>query len=322
MTVRIYSSSDAGAPVLRGNTPGDLINLLEKCLVTGYGSKAGAGWTKPYTGTNVAAFQQGAGSNGMFLRVDDTSTSTSYRSARVKGYETMTDVNTGTPTSFPTPTQKATGLNWFTHYGSGSVANPRPWQLIADEMFFYFMLSTYPEQSNDTYYNECYAFGDIIPYKPGDTTHTILLGSWGDSSANSSEPWPWRGVSAGYYMGSERYRLMAARSYTNLGGPIFLGWHTDPIKGNNDYFGSGWLSYPHGPDGGLYLAPVWVHEPHVSPYNVRGVMPGLWVPCHADGILGQHRTFDGQGELAGKQFMARRHYGATVCFEISDTWGR
>ena len=43
MTVRIYSSSDAGAPVLRGNTPGDLINLLEKCLVTGYGSKAGAG---------------------------------------------------------------------------------------------------------------------------------------------------------------------------------------------------------------------------------------------------------------------------------------
>ena len=323
MTVRFYSSSDPGAPALRGNTPGDLINLLERCLVTGYGSKVGAGWTKPYTGTNVAAFRQGAGSNGMFLRIDDTSTATSNRSARVRGFEAMTDVNTGTPTSFPTPTQNADGLLWFTHFGSGSsVANPRPWRLIADEMFFYFMLSTYPESSNDTHYNECYAFGDIIPYKPGDTTHTILLGSWSVNSANTSESHPWHGSNINGHMGLNRYVLMAARSYTNLGGPIFLGWHTDSIKGNNGTFGAGPLSYPHGPDGGLYLAPVWVHEAHVAPYNVRGIMPGLWVPCHATGTLSQHQTFDGQGELAGKQFMARRHHNATVCFEISDTWDR
>ncbi|WRQ05418.1 tail assembly protein [Xanthomonas phage AhaSv] len=322
MTVRIYSSSDAGAPVLRGNTPGDLINLLEKCLVTGYGSKAGAGWTKPYTGTNVAAFQQGAGSNGMFLRIDDTSTATSYRSAKVKGYEAMTDVNTGTPTSFPTPTQNADGAYWFTHYSSGSVANPRPWRIVADEMFFYFMLSTYPEYNDSNYYyNECYAFGDIIPYKPGDTTHTVLLGSWNVSSPNSSESYPWQGVSISSYMGSNRYVLMAARSYTNLGGPIFLGWHSDHTKGSSTW-GSGNLMYPHGPDGGLYLAPVWVHEAHVSPYSVRGIMPGLWVPCHMDGVFSQYQTFNGQGELAGKQFMARRHYNAAVCFEISDTWGR
>lgn len=322
MTVRIYSSSDAGAPVLRGNTPGDLINLLEKCLVTGYGSKAGAGWTKPYTGTNVAAFQQGAGSNGMFLRIDDTSTATSYRSAKVKGYEAMTDVNTGTPTSFPTPTQNADGVYWFTHYSSGSVANPRPWRLIADEMFFYFMLSTYPE-NNDSgyYYNECYAFGDIIPYKPGDTTHTVLLGSWSVNSPNTSEGYPWYGVDITSYMGSNRYVLLAARSFTNLGGPIYLGWHSDHTKGSSNW-GAGRLSYPHGPDGGLYLAPVWVHEAHVSPYSVRGIMPGLWVPCHNSGTFGQFQTFNGQGELAGKQFMARRHYDQTVCFEISDTWDR
>lgn len=320
MTVRVYSSSDAGAPALRGNTPGDLINLLEKCLVTGYGSKAGAGWTKPYTGTNVAAFRQGAGSNGMFLRVDDTSTATSNRSAKVKGYEAMTDVDTGTPISFPTPTQSADGLYWFTHHGSGSVANPRPWRLIADEMFFYFMLSTYPESSNDTNYNECYAFGDIIPYKPGDTTHTVLLGSRSATGPNTSDYYPWYGVGINETLVT-RYALVAARSYTNLGGPIYLGWHSDHTKGSTTW-GSGRLSYPHGPDGGLYLAPVWVHEAHVSPYNVRGLMPGLWVPCHAEGILSQYQTFDGQGELAGKQFMARRHYGATVCFEISDTWGR
>ena len=39
MAVTIYTSDDAGAPVLDG-TNGSLINLLDKCLVTGYGSKA------------------------------------------------------------------------------------------------------------------------------------------------------------------------------------------------------------------------------------------------------------------------------------------
>jgi hypothetical protein len=322
MTVRTYSSSDAGAPVLRGNTPGDLINLLEKCLVTGYGSKAGAGWTKPYAGTNVAAFQQGAGSNGMFLRVDDTSTATSYRSARVVGYESMSDVNTGTPTSFPTPTQRSGGAAWFTHYSSGSVANPRPWRIVADEMFFWFFLSTYPENNDSNfYYNESYAFGDIIPFKPGDTTHTVLLASYSVDSPNSSEPYPWDGVSISGAMGSNRYGLWAARSYTNLGGPIWLGWHADNVKASTSW-GQGFLSYPHGPDGGLYLSPVWIHEYHVSPYNVRGIMPGLWVPCHYQGILTQYQVFDGQGELAGRQFMARRHYERTVCIEISNTWDR
>ena len=109
MTVRFYSSSDAGAPAVRGNTPGDIINLLTKCLVDGYGAKAGAGWTKPYTGTNVAAFRQGAGSNGMYLRIDDTSTEAGNRNARIVGYETMSDVNTGAPQSFPTAAQRAGG---------------------------------------------------------------------------------------------------------------------------------------------------------------------------------------------------------------------
>lgn len=110
MTMRVYRSSDASAPALRGNTPGDLINVLDKCLVTGYGSLAGAGWTKPFTGTNLAVFRQGAGSNGMYLRVDDTSSAAGSRSARVVGYEVMSDVNNGTPQSFPTAVQYSGGL--------------------------------------------------------------------------------------------------------------------------------------------------------------------------------------------------------------------
>lgn len=321
MTVRFYSSSDVGAPALRGNTPGDLINLLDKCLVTGYGSKAGAGWTKPFTGTNIAAFRQGAGSNGMYLRVDDTSTTAGHRWATVLGYETMTDVNTGSPTSFPTPAQSSVGLRWHTNYSGSTVANPRPWVLIADEMFFYIMWKSYPEQAdgNTFYYNECYMFGDIIPFKPGDATATVITGSV-TGNGNSSENNPFQGAAiSGTVPGSNR--MYVARSFTDVGGPVELGWHGDHVKGSS-VWGNGNLSYPHSPDGALYLNPIYAHEPQTSPYNVRGKMPGMWQPLHYTGVIGQHMTFEGQGDLLGKTFFGRRHYQTTVAFEISDTWDR
>lgn len=187
MTVRVYRSSDASAPALRGNTPGDLINLLEKCLVTGYGSKTAAGWTKPFSGTNVAAFKQGAGSSGCYLRIDDTSTSATNRAARVKGYEVMTDVNTGTPQPFPTELQKAGGAYWWTKYSSSTAANPREWIVWADERLFYIYISNYPESGTREYNNEVYAFGDINPYKPGDATACVLIAAQTDSTPLTSQ---------------------------------------------------------------------------------------------------------------------------------------
>ncbi|QJI52990.1 hypothetical protein XccvBFoX4_gp36 [Xanthomonas phage FoX4] len=318
MTVRFYQSSDQGAPVLRGATPGDLINLLDKCLVTGYGSKPAAGWSKPFQGANIAVFKQGAGSNGMHLRVDDTSALNGNRAARVVGYETMSDVDTGAPSPFPNAQQQPGGAYWYTHY-TGNIANARTWRIIADEMFFYFFLTTYPENNDvNDYYQESYAFGDIVPYKPGDTTHTVLLG-YQRNSSNSSEPYPFEGQSLSGAMTTTI--LCVARSYTNLGGPIRCGWHTDHVKGSSS-FGQGNLSYPHGPDGGLYLAPVWMHEPQASPYSVRGVMPGMWVPCHFNGILGAWQTVIGQGQMAGKTFLVRKMASASALFEISDTWER
>ena len=52
MTVRVYRWDDASAPVLTGEV-GKLAALLKACLVTGYGSKTAAGWSNPYSATNV-----------------------------------------------------------------------------------------------------------------------------------------------------------------------------------------------------------------------------------------------------------------------------
>ena len=100
MTVKVYRFDDASAPVLSAS-PGALIGVLSACLVDGYGSKTGAGWTKT-VGTNVAAYKQGTGGSGMSLRVDNSVSAVGY--ARVVGYESMTDVNTGS-NAFPLESQ-------------------------------------------------------------------------------------------------------------------------------------------------------------------------------------------------------------------------
>ena len=47
MTIHVYKSTDAGAPVL-SNTAGAVNQILKACLVTGYGNKDPAGWELVY----------------------------------------------------------------------------------------------------------------------------------------------------------------------------------------------------------------------------------------------------------------------------------
>jgi hypothetical protein len=314
--MRVYRSSDASAPALRGNTPGDLINLLDKCLVTGYGSKAAAGWTKPYTGTNLAVFRNGAGSNGMYLRVDDTSTAATNRAARVRGFEAMSDVNTGTPQPFPTEVQQSGGGYWWTKYTSSTAANAREWIVWADEKRFYIYIDNYPEQTTQEYNNSFYGFGDILSYKTGDATHTFLLHDPSTSAPYTSQQYFNQPSSLSGAHGS----LHMARRFDQLGSPVAMGWHSDYVK-QTATMGSGGVSYPHGPDGALLMAPVFCHDPTSSPYNIRGVFPGLWAHCHASSIFGHLDTFSGQGDLAGREFIViRGGSSSSIIVETSDTW--
>ena len=319
MTVRVYRSSDASAPVLRGNTPGDLINVLDKCLVTGYGAKTAAGWTKPYTGTNVAAFRQGAGSNSMYLRIDDTSTAAGDRPFKITAYETMSDVNTGLPQSFPTNVQESGGMNVWTKQTSSTAANAREWIIWADEKLFYMYLNPYPERAagaTQKYYTQFWGFGDINTYKTGDATHTMILGSLPGSSIYSSQ----NIFNGSSNVSSSHGKLYMARRFDQLGSPIPMGWHSDYVKQSGLYCG-GSLSYPHGPDGGLYMAPIWCHDPNSSPYNIRGVFPGLWAHAHPESILAHLDTFEGQGDLAGRNFIyLGGGSGSGIIIDQSDNW--
>lgn len=117
MPATLYLSTDSGAPVLN-TTAGSLIALLDAVLVNGYGSKPAAGWTKAFSGTNKAAYRNGATAKARsYFRVDDSNAG--Y--ATLAGYDQMSDVDSG---SYRFPTGTAV---YYCH------KKAQPWWAYADE---------------------------------------------------------------------------------------------------------------------------------------------------------------------------------------------
>lgn len=91
--VKVYRWDDAGAPAL-DKTAGCIMAIFKACLITGYGTKEGAGWTMPFedaaAGVKVFAPKPNAIRDFRLRLSADTG-----NKIDVAMYDTMTDVNTG-----------------------------------------------------------------------------------------------------------------------------------------------------------------------------------------------------------------------------------
>lgn len=302
MTVRVYYSTDAGAPALSG-TVGSLIALLDACLVNGYGAKPAAGWSKAFTGANLAAYRQPAGSNQMYLRADDTGAT----ETRVVGYETMSDVNTGV-NAFPTNVQISGGL--YIKKSSTADAVSRPWVLITNGRLF--VLHVNADSSVNSINAIVYAFGDITSYVPADAYETVIIA--GTASAGTTVF-----QTLAVNLNSSQAGQYLARSYTQVGGSVTCNKHSDMAKlGGGVTMGASGFTYPNPLDGGLHMAPLSIVENNAT--IARGELPGVWCPLHIR-PLGHLDTFSGTGLLAGKTFLALNVPSAgQMLLETSDTW--
>lgn len=318
MTVRVYKFSDAGAPTLDG-TAGSFAALLYACLVTGYGSLAGSGWARPYTTTNVAVFKQGAGSNGMYLRVDNTGSS---NLPRLIAYEGMTGHSTGT-NPFPTTAQVSGGLYIQTSNSTGATA--KPWMVVADAKRFYVWIGA----STDTTTGFAYGsgspmmfFGDIISNRPGDAYHTMLIAGQSSSMTSLNQFGGKTSSSA-----SSGHFIARANDQTALSTAYAKSFHDRETS--MSFSGNGGIAYPDPVTGGLILSPYYALEPTGRLY--RGVIPGLYAVIHPfvdsppSGVSAGD-TFSGSatGGLSGKSFILLSAYSNTttcrMAIEISDTW--
>lgn len=300
MALTIYRSSDAGAPSLTG-AAGSLIALLDACLRTGYGTKAGAGWTKPFTGTNIAAFRQGAGGNGRYLRVWNARTSadgSGHFSANVRGYEAMTAVSAGTG-AFPT-TGQSPGNGLAVSYLQDGMPPGFEWILRATPSWFDLTVQ------KSTIDDEYFAFGSFPSFKSGDTFNEYISAGRTIGEPNTMQTSD--GSASLYITRSDTGTGASVQAYYLAAGPSY-----EPYVGSGDTR----FAYPNRPDNAALLHPYVL----MADVHVRGMVPGLWGLAGGTSKLGFGSTFDGQGTTAGKSFQVSRNvgYGSCLILEVSDT---
>lgn len=268
--------------------------------------KAPAGWTKPFSGTNLAVYRQGSG-NQRYMRVDDN-VATTTNICKVTAYEAMTDVNTGTG-QFPTTSQLAGGIGYIWKSDTASSAT-RPWILLANDK--YFILITDPDGIHTK--NHGVIFGDFPSTVAGDAFNTIWLFSGTAAITQSFIQLTCGGLASitNHYI---------PRGFSQSGTCIYAGKHSDAAKqgGISNDMGTSGFPYPHGPDQTLLLGQVWVND-GATPYAIRGRLPGLWCPLHNKPKT-HLATHDGTGVLAGKKFLVVNIQGSAQIFlETSNTW--
>lgn len=315
MGYTIYRSSDGSAPSLTGQT-GSLVAVLDACLVNGYGAKAAAGWAKTFSGTSKAAYRAAAG-NRLYLRIqDDGPGGGTFKEARATGYETMSDVDTGTG-PFPTAALGVGSAAMLVVRKSLTAdATARAWIVVADGRTFYMFVLT--GDAAATYV--AWGFGEFFSVVPSDAWRSFIVARGAENNAaNTSEmldklAMPSTTNSAWIYM---------PRAYTGASGGVIGIRFGDSSKMGSLAVIGGVLPYPNSADGGIYLSPIWISDNNTPATPImRGRMRGMWHICHPpSGSVADGDTISGVGELAGKSFLFIKlgQTGGVYSIETSDT---
>jgi hypothetical protein len=254
------------------------------------------GWTKAFVGTNLAAYKSAnVESTGMYLRVDDTGTTT----ARVVGYESMSGISTGTG-PFPTATQMSGGGYW--NKSVAATSSRVIYTVTGDSRAFFFHASIYTATaSSDNRTNgSLHGFGDmvalrasgdayacVLSYRPSvDLTNNSQMGSF-DHGANAVMAMP--------------------RNYSGLGSAI--------LTASYAYVGSSASSsgmdstlgvFPSVVDGSLRLSRRFLSNDSSSDKTPRVDVPGIYTVPQSNiaGTFSHWNTAPGTGQVAGRNLIA------------------
>lgn len=216
---------------------------------------APAGWEKVFSKTNVAVFRSlHPESTKMFLRVDDTNP----QFVRVVGYETMSDVDTGTG-AFPTAAQQSGGGYWAKSDTTSAAAVA--WILASDGRFFFD--SPAPGSHRGMAYQNCFlrGFGDFTPKNPAGDPYLCGL----NYSATTGAATMYEGT----LDGDNSLRTALARGFTGLGAAV-VGRRWAYTGGNNSGRDGTVGDFPSPVDGSLILSDQYVGETAAP----RGDIPG------------------------------------------------
>lgn len=215
------------------------------------------GWTRPFTGSSTVQVYRSPDTAGTqcYLRVDDTGTTT----ARVVGYETMSDVNTGAG-PFPTSTQVSGGAFWQKSSTADSTA--RTWAVVGDQRGFGLHVAT----SSAVASRNTVWFGDVASKKSPDPWACLITGDTGAYSGATS-------TADITYSESSATKAWMPRDVTGLGSAVSpIRTAMSPTNLSTVYSGSGGLTYPNRSDNGVYVCQIAVVDTNAW----RATVPGIY----------------------------------------------
>lgn len=253
-------------------------------------SRPGSGWTKAFSGTNKAAYRQPtSGANGLYLRVDHTTTALD---ARFVGYETMSDVDTGTA-PFPTAAQVSGGL--YCRLSSVADGTARAWiAAVSDGVLYLFINANGAAGWATSGSGMGMVFGDFDSYAAGGVDSFGVMACAGASAVATPNAWVTNGTMAaatGNYI---------ARVAAQSGTSATLG-RSNSATGAG-YCGGAGYAYPNAAGSSLVVSDVLISD--VSPACARGKLRGVLNPLHAQPLTHGDLWQPGSGPYAGATYEA------------------
>lgn len=342
LPVTIYRSSDAGAPQLGTRKPSEMINILKKCLVDGYGAKVGAGWTIPFV--DLAA-------NNIVFRNSPVNGSGSYLNLWAK---TAGDVGNDMMFMQAAPFIDSLNPDWSLVAGAtyrnifcrGQPTHTR-WSLYATSACFYLVtygaltpLNSGGQVAGTTTYMPTVFCGDYINLTPGDLQRFIIIGtdtSGGDVSLTSdSNPDALNRLTAG----APIFRLYETQSLSAPKQGCILVSMPSGLK-----IGYGTTAVPATPDVGMNMTfiplLIGLTDAHISSEGtaaqyidsanvntcrsmlqpiVRGVLPGLHMSVFF-GCASQNNIFSWVADGVTWDLLPQFHFGGSrVWLKASGEW--
>jgi hypothetical protein len=326
----VYSSSDPGngsdQPGLLFGAAGDLLRILDKCLVNGYTGKAAAGWSKPFVNaSNSGCYKQGAGALcALHIQDNGANVTSTFKEAWATGWETITatsaTVGTGTG-QFPTPAQiLTTGHVVIRKSATADSTNGRQWIVYADSSTFYiFILDGTAAGVYQTFW-----FGDIYALKGSSDTYRCMI--CGNGIENSGSAATGQSMDQQFTFGATAAAMIGCympRGFGGGGSSVQIQKQADFAKVNAGATTvtvlHGSVQTPNGPDNSYFVAPLQVFE--VSSLCIRGRFRGLYGIPHAIASFGDGQTFQGSNDFAGKTFQVIKtgYNGSLWVVETSNT---
>jgi hypothetical protein len=308
MPVKVIRSSDPGAPAMTGQA-GSALAVLDYALTH---PVAGLGWSIAFTGTNKRVYRASVGLRH-YLRVVDDGVSdglTSARESRIRGFESMTSVDSGT-NPFPTTAQSANGLP--VRKSATADAVNRPWVLVGDERTFYLMVLT----GDTAGLYAVWPFGEIFSVKPNDIGRSFIIGRDTENSGLEVETFAsWLPLGS---TGTGSGHSYLARSYTGASGAIRFGRgaHAPALGGTISF--SPQVALPNPSDSRILTARIRVFQ--VVETAIRGWLRGAFVFLHPRASVSDGDTFqqDGRTMLLVRDVGRGTALGA-LAFDTTGPW--